>query len=256
MFPTDQLIRRVVREPAFMYNGLRKIVQNLNWECPKGIPDYTYADLGYTPAKPKQLERNYINAEELERVKTILEKRKGQSLTSVALSMRGAKKDSRSMGWCMLNVVITRTNKTENVEVHYRSTELIFKFGADLVFLPTVFERIGVDPKVPVRFHFTNAFLSGVFLPTYLATLKDPTDFLRFMRKTDPQHFQVGTRFLLRSAMREDQRFPYSPENQQHKFMWRSIGKSVIQDIKYYLTHEHKKFGRPMPVAHESGDEE
>lgn len=256
MFPTNRLICDVVRQKAFMYNGLRKIVRDLDWECPKGIPAYTYEALGYTKAKPKQLERNYINAEELARVKTILEKRKGQSLTSVALSMRGAKKDSRSMGWCMLNLVVTRTPKFEEVEVQYRSTELIFKFGADLVFLPSVFERIGVDPKVPVKFHFTNAFLSGVFLPTYLATWTDPQSFLEFMLEEDPQHFQVGTRFLLRSCMKEKQVFPYSPENQQHKFMWRTMPKSAIRDMKNYLEHQHKKFGRPLPVAHDEGDDE
>lgn len=254
MFPTEKLIYRVVDSNPFMYNGLRKIVQNLNWEIP-AIPTLTYDDLGYSKNKLKQLERNYINVEELARVKAILEKRKGQSLTSVALNMRGAKKDSRSMGWCMLNVVVTRTPKTENVEIHYRSTELILKFGGDLVFLPTVFERIGVEPKV-VRFHFANAFLSGVFLPTYLASLDDPLVFLKYMRRKDSTHFQVGTRFLLRSAMKEDQRFPYSPENQQHKFMWGRIPKPKIRTMRDYLTEEHKKFGRPLPVAHEHGDEE
>jgi hypothetical protein len=234
--------------PAYHYNGLRKIVQGLDWEVDR-IPTVTYEQIGYSKNKLRQLERNYIDAEEFARVAAILRKRRGQSFTSVALSMRGAKKDSRSMGWCWLSTVITRTGKDENVEIHYRSTELILKFGGDLCFLPSVFERLGIEPT-KVRFRFANAFFSGVFLPTLLATHDDPIQFLWVMRQTDPKHFQAGTRFLLRSTLGKDQRFPYSPENQQHKFLWSRIDRATIKRMKEFLIVQHKTFGRPLPTRH------
>ena len=154
------------------------------------------------------------------------------------------------MGWCMLSIVVTRSNKVETVEIQYRSTELILKFGGDLAFLPGIFERLGVDPSV-VRFRFANAFFSGVFLPTLLAYQSAPIAFLDKMRRSDVKHFQAGTRFLLRSTLRSDQRFPYSPENQQHKFMWSRIPIRQIREVRDYLIEQHKKFGRPLPTAHE-----
>lgn len=249
MYPSEPLVRRVMEMPAFQYNGLRKIVQGLDWEI-DAIPKVTYEEIGYSKNKAKQLERNYIDPVELERVRNVLGKRRHQSFTSVALNTRGAKKDSRSMGWCMLSIVVTRANKVETVEIHYRSTELILKFGGDLAFLPGVFERLGVNPSV-VRFRFANAFFSGVFLPTFLAFKANKTAFLEKMRRCDPKHFQAGTRFLLRSAMKKNQRFPYSPENQQHKFFWGNVAPYDIEEIKQYLILEHMKFGRPLPTAHE-----
>lgn len=250
MYPTEPLVRRVMEAKAYHYNGLRKIVQGLDWEL-DSLPVVTYEDIGYGKNKSKQLERNYIDLEELERVRAVLRNREHQSFTSVALSMRGKKKDSRSMGWCLLTIVVTRTTKDETVEIHYRSTELILKFGGDLAFLPTVLERLGVHPS-KIRFRFANAFFSGVFLPTLLASTPEPIRFLKRLRRVDPYHFQTGTRFLLRSSLKEQQRFPYSPENQQHKFFWSRMPHSDIRDIRDYLKEEHEGFGRPLPFAHET----
>lgn len=253
MYPSEPLVLAVMDAKAYLYNGLRKIVQGLNWEI-DSFPAVTFEDLGYGKNKVKQLERNYIDPTELERVRHVLGKRKGQSFTSVALNMRGAKKDPRSMGWCMLSVVVTRTNKDENVEIHYRSTELILKFGGDLAFLPSVLERLEVNPS-KIRFRFANAFFSGVFLPTLLSTHDDPLPFLKRMRRVDPYHFQTGTRFLLRSTLKKDQRFPYSPENQQHRHLWARMSKGNISMMRDYLIAQHKTFGRPLPTAHEDHDE-
>jgi hypothetical protein len=253
MYPSEPLVRRVMEAKAYHYNGLRKIVQGLDWEIDK-IPEVTYESIGYSKNKLRQLERNYVNLEELERVRSILSKRRGQSFTSVALSTRGAKKDSRSMGWCMLAIVVTRTGKDENVEIHYRSTELILKFGGDLCFLPSVFERLEINPT-KVRFRFANAFFSGVFLPTLLASQDRPLAFLNKMYRVDPKHFQMGTRFLLRACMKKGQRFPYSPENQQNKFLWSRMNHIDIEQMREFLIEKHETFGRPLPEAHEDHDE-
>lgn len=248
-YPSEPLVRQIIESPPFVFAGVRKIVQNLNWEI-KELPRVTFEEIGYGKNKLSQLRRNYINDEEFDRVRKILRSRKDKHFTSVALSLRGGTKDSRSMGWCMLNLVVTRGPRIETVEIQYRSTEVILKFGGDLAFLPSIFDELGLQPDL-VRFHFANAFCSAVYFPTLCAHWDaGPIDFLSYLRVTDDRFFKASTRFFLRSSMGPNQKFPYSPENQQHKFGWKVLGPKKMAEIRRYLTKEHKKFGKPLPVAH------
>lgn len=243
------LIEACIEREAFLYSGVRKIVQDITWEIDE-LPDLTYEDLGYGPNKFKQLCRNYIDLGEMERMRDLLDRRAGQSFTSAAMSLRGAKKDSRSMGHCMQTLVVSWKKDYETVEVQYRSTEVIQKFGADLVFLRYLLEELDLCPDL-FRFRFANAYLSGVFFPTLCAHW-DAEEFLDYLFEHDPKLFAGGTRFFLRSAYKRDQHFPFSPENVQHKFAWANLD---MKRIKRYLEKKHKKFGKPLPKIHYNKDE-
>ena len=211
-------INACLESEPFLFNGARGIYQSIGFQVDE-IPPVDLPSLGYnTRAKMTGLKRMYFNPEEAERVKDLLKRRAHQAFTSASMSMRGGKKDSRSMGYCMEALVISTTGDRTTAEVMYRSTEVIKKFSADLVFLPWVFEQLEVKPDL-VRFHFANAYLSGVFFPT-LFPWWEPVDFLEHIRVVDPKLFIVATRFLRRLVRTKDQRFPYSPENQQHVFAW------------------------------------
>ena len=241
----QSLIEAIIEQEAFLYSGVRKIVQDVTWTTEE-LPDLDYGDLGYGPNKFKQLCRNYLNLDELERVRALLDHRAGQSFTSVAMSLRGQpKKDSRSMGHCMQTLVISWRKDYETVEVQYRSTEIIQKFGADLVFLRYILEQLDLSPNL-YRFRFANAFLSGVFFPTLCAHW-DAEEFLEYLWEHDRKLFAGGTRFFLRSAYREDQHFPFSPENVQHRFAWANLD---MKRIKKYLEKKHKTFGKELPKIH------
>lgn len=243
---------------AYLYQGVRKIINgltiNVEYSPVRGIIKTTGGfgaknggfglrfDQLYGANKFKQLVRNYVDEKEFERVRTILERRKGKAFTSVALSMRGAQKTARSMGWCLLSIVITRTKDGDAVEVQYRSTELTLKFGGDLCFLPWVFDQIGVQPK-RVTFRFANCFLSGVYLPYLASFASNPVDMLSTLKQKDSKFFANGTRFLLRSAMQKDQFFPYSPENVAHRFLWKTLDEDEIEMMRLFLRREHKKLG-------------
>lgn len=246
-YPSEPLVRQIIERPAFVFAGIRKIAQNLTWEM-KELPRVTFDQIGYGKNKLTQLRRNYINDDEFDRVRTILRRRKNKHFTSVALSMRGAGKDARSMGWCMLSLVVTRGPRVETVEVQYRSTEVILKFGGDLAFLPSIFEDLGLEPDL-VRFHFANAFCSGVYFPT-LCSEWEPIDFLDYLRRTDEKFFATATRYFWRASMAQHQHFPYSPEKQQHKFLWSRLRKSQISRIRDYLAEHHEKYGKPLPTPH------
>lgn len=268
--PLVQLALKAASTEAFAYQGVRKIINGMTWQLPwrsaearhflEGEEEHEpmavvdFAQLGYGANKFKQLVRNYVNEEEFARVRSVLERRRDQTFTSVALSMRGAKKDARSQGWCILSIVVTRGKKGERIEVQYRSTELTLKFGGDLCFLPWVFEKLGVDPEV-VTFRFANCYLSGVYLPYLVTFVKDPVPLLHKLWKNDPEFCASATRFFLRSSMKKNQFFPYSPENVAHRFGWERLSTSTMARIRDYLTEQHKKFG-PLDWIqhHKKGD--
>lgn len=218
LFPAYLAVKACLEAEVFEYNGARKIVQSVGFEMPS-IPAVDLASIGYTPkVKLKNLDRMYYNPEEATRVLALLRKRKDQAFSAVAFSFRAGSKDSRSMGHCMESMVIGLTPKRTTVEILYRSTEVIKKHTADLAFLPLVFDRLEVRPEV-VKFYFTHAYLSGVFFPT-LFRWWDPIAFLELLRVDEPKLFVVATRFLRRTVRTRDQKFPYAPEENQHRFAW------------------------------------
>lgn len=246
--PLINLALAAAQETAYQYQGVRKIINGFTWQM-TNLPRLEFADLGYGSNKFKQLVRNYVNEEEFARVRSVLERRRDQSFTSVALAMRGAKKESRSQGWCMLSIVVTVSKRSTGVEVQYRSTELTLKFGGDLVFLRWLFQQLKIDPDW-VTFRFANCYLSGVYLPYLVSFADDPVTLLQEIKKHDEEFFQHGTRFFLRSSYTQAQVFPYSPENVAHKFLWSKFSDPAIREIRDYLEKEHKRYGKPLPKTH------
>lgn len=242
-----RLIRHLVRATPTYRGGLYKQFNGLTW-TEKKLPSLTYSDLGYGKNKEGLLKKNYIDPEEMERVDSILKRRAGKShTTSVALSFRGQRKNSRSQGWCLLSLVVSRMKRPamETVEVHYRSTEAILKFGADLVLLNWVFEQLGLEPS-QVTFRFANIHLSGVYLPT-LFQWWDAEDFISFVHDNDRDFFKRGLRWLLRSSYVRNQWFPFSPENVQHKINWERGDPPKIVKI---LDPLFEKYGYDPPRLH------
>lgn len=248
-----RLIRGLIREEPTFRGGLYKLFNGYTWEQKK-LPKLTYDDIGYKNNKDGQLRKNYINPEEFERVKSILDRRargKGHHMTSVALSFRGQQKNSRSQGWCLLSLVVSRMRRPalEIAEIHYRSTEAIFKFHADIVLLNWVFQELGLNPD-KVIFRFANIHLSGVYLPVLLQYW-EPEDFVKFVYDTDRDFFKRGLRWLLRSSYVEDQWFPFSPENVMHKLNWaRGEPKKLVKLIDPL----YRKLGYDLPKLHHQRD--
>lgn len=218
-FPGYHAVCACLRTPVFIYNGARKIVRNVSFTL-DSVPDTDLEAVGYSPRhKLKALDRMYYNEVEAERIRQLLTRRSDQAFSALAYSFRAGAKDSRSMGHCMESMVIGLTPDRCEVEVFYRSTEVIKKHSADLAFLPIVFERLGIKPQL-VTFTFAYAYLSGVFFPT-LFRFWDPFDFLADIKEREPKLYQVATRFIRRSVRTVDHKFPYAPERQQHEYAWK-----------------------------------
>lgn len=244
-----RLIRHLIRSEPTFRGGLYKLFNGLTW-TEKSLPSLTYSDLGYGKNKEGLLRKNYIDEEELDRVDSLLKRRaggRGHHMTSVALSFRGEKKHTKSQGWCLLSLVVSRMRRPamETVEIHYRSTEAILKFGADLVLLNWVFERLSLNPD-QIKFRFANIHVSGVYLPT-LFQFWEPEEFIEFVHANDMDFFKRGLRWLLRSSYTKDQWFPFSPENVQHRINWERGDPPRIVEI---LDPLYRKYGYDLPKLH------
>jgi hypothetical protein len=230
-FPSYHAVRACLEASVFEYNGARKIVQGIGFTL-DSIPEVDLEAVGYhPPTKMKALDRMYYNPAEASRIVELLQRRSDQAFSSLAYSFRGGAKDSRSMGHCMESMVIGLTPKRCEVEIFYRSTEVIKKHSADLAFLPIVFERLGIKPTA-ITFRFAYAYLSGVFFPT-LFRWWDPIDFLDMIRVEEPKLFVVATRFLRRSVRKLEHEFPYAPERQQHLYAWRHYPERMAEINEY-----------------------
>jgi hypothetical protein len=230
--------------PTVGWQAIGKVVQNLTYET-NWLPSWELADWGYGKNKVSQLNRNYINEAEFERVRAILGKRAKSKYTSVALSLRGAPKDARSQGWCMLSLVISRYGDWSGVEVQYRTTELVLKFAADVWLLRKILTDLGIKPNV-YRFRFANCALSGAYFP-YLVDKTDLANFLEYLYRRDQTFFIRTTRFLLKSTYKEDQYHPFSPERLSHRYLWEHATTRQIKDIRGFLEPLHRATGRPLP---------
>ena len=239
------LYRAIAKAPAVGTQAIGKVVQDITLEA-ANLPTWELSDWGYGKGKEKQLYRNYINEEEFSRVLSVLKRRQGNKYTSVAVSLRGAPKDSRSQGWCMLSLVISRNKDWHSVEVQYRTTEAILKFAADVWLLRKLLEeRFEIEPDI-CRFRFANCALSGAYFP-YLVDKIDLVKFLGHIHDKDPEFFIRTTRFLLKSSYREDQFHPFSPERVSHAYLWKRATVQQIKSIRNFLEPLHRATGRPLP---------
>lgn len=229
-----EFIWRVAVAGAIARTGTQKYVADqllqLSWEelLHLGIG---YSDLNYTRAKGRMLERIYWSQAEEEAAVSKLNTRSKKAHSSVSIQLRGGVKDSRAQGYCMQNMVITLTPDLCTVDIYYRSTEVIRKFLADLIFFsekfPRLFERIGRTPSV-IRFKFANAYLSAMFSPIFLRYEKDREGFFEHL-EVDPAFYRTFTLTVRRFQFPSDHNYTF---------------KARIKMAQYY--QEHVTLEKPL----------
>lgn len=196
------LLKHAVAQPAFVIHGVRKIVQGIAWsEDSLRPPLDILKDLGYKPVKLTRLMNLYYNKEEVAKAKAKLKQRIGEEHSSVSLLTRNMEKTHpQTQGWCIQNIVISQSWKskqcTTTADVFYRSTEAIMKFGADLTLLHSYFDALEVKPS-PIRFYFSNLYVSAVFFPLlFLHT--DGVKFFELIRRHDKRFWWLATKAVSR----------------------------------------------------------
>src|SRR5690606_19285649 len=193
----DFVWKMAASSPAVAYAQERKFIPGQMWQVDGSVwsngYDHDLECLGYAPpgeAKIKQLKRNYYNPESVEEAREKITSRNNQVHTSVGISTLAGGKRKVSQGHCIRSLVLTYSSPKVNphgqevlaIDIFYRTTELIRKFGADLIFLhdfliPEVLRDNpwGIETPTVIRFHFSTCYFSALFLPIFLQFV-DPVE--------------------------------------------------------------------------------
>lgn len=197
-------LRMAMREADF-YSGCRKIItgrtiifQDL-WDDQDPL---ILADAGYTSSKMSHLVRLYVHEESIEAaIKLWKLRRQKTSYGSVGFTTYNhfvkndaVKKSKRAsvMGPCIQSVVITQVKgggkASYFVDAFYRTTELLKKFPADLVFIRDVllkdFDFSGME-FLGMRCHFANITVHPQYFVTLIPHLDDPIGELEKIKNRD-----------------------------------------------------------------------
>jgi hypothetical protein len=189
------LIIKAINAPAerSLYTGIRKIVRGLHHSVEK-LPEVDMEQLLYKryESKMKQLLRNYHNPNEIAHARTKLAVRRDSPHTSVAVATLGDAKDSRSQGFCLREIIITQTPKWTEVDVVWRSTELIQKNTADYALIPEILKELELAHE-PRRYnlYMANGYVTALFMPILFQHI-DGVEFFEILRKADPKYFRTA----------------------------------------------------------------
>lgn len=189
------LIIKAATAPAerSLYTGIRKIVRGLHHSVEK-LPEVDMEQLLYKryESKMKQLLRNYHNPNEISHARTKLAVRRDSPHTSVAVATLGDAKDSRSQGFCLREIVVTQTPKWTEVDVVWRSTELIQKNTADYALIPEILKELELAHE-PRRYnlYMANGYVTALFMPILFQHI-DGVEFFEILRKADPKYFHTA----------------------------------------------------------------
>lgn len=243
---------KLSREPADFYSGARKILRARSFEFTRIKDDLKMKDCGFTKSKMSMLVRNYLNLESHTVALDLWKKRVEQDkYGSVGLTtfnhyvkgnVSGASKRGSVFGPCIQSMTLTLLPKREvGVDVFYRTTELLKKFPADLVFIRDVLLKpFDVNPSV-VTFHFANITMHPMYFVTLIPHLDDPIAELERIRKKDPKFaewvIKWSARYVCNEYMHGIQKFAQAMRVRQDALD--RIDKSTIKDLQKYFRKHH-----------------
>lgn len=93
------------------------------------------------------------------------------------------------MGPCVQSVVLTLLKKDQaKIDIFYRTTEVLKKFPADLIFFRDVLLKPFEGDFKEINFHFANLTLHPMYWVTIIPLMQRPVKTLRVLAERDP-HF-------------------------------------------------------------------
>lgn len=212
-----------------------------------------FSDMGYgeKSSKMSQLMRNYYNDDEItkanQKFRDRLSSKGNQSKQScITAKMGAAAKRDESQGFCIQCVTINYCNEKLYIDLYYRTTELTQKFLADLKFLhekvlPAMLEEVDLEIEA-VRFHFSTAYVSLMFLPVVLQHI-DVLEFLQELIKRDPKYARQVISAMVR-FMKPENTYNYRSRSLMHDFfrdkVYTRFSKPQIQQINQLVKSQRE----------------
>lgn len=219
-------VLRLSNKEADFYSGCRKIITGRSlmfhdlWDAEDPL---VMEDAGYTSAKMAHLKRLYLHEESLEAALKLWALRRSKtSYGSVGftcynhlLKNDAEKKSKRAsvMGPCIQSVVITQKKGGKNAEYYvdafYRTTEILKKFPADLVFIRDVllkdFDFSGMEFG-GLRCHFANITVHPQYFVVILPHLDDWRGSLENLKHRDRYFYDWVIKWTARYLCEEHYR--------------------------------------------------
>lgn len=202
-------VLRLSKMEADFYSGCRKIIQGYQmtfhdlWDHEDPL---ILEDAGYTRSKLAHLVRGYLHEESVEMALKLWElRRTKQSYGSVGITtynhfikndMHKKSKRASVMGPCIQALTVTQikgnnskgTGGSYSIDAFYRTTEVLKKFPADLVFIRDVllkdFDFSGMEFR-GMTCHFANVTVHPQYFVTAIPMMEDPIRELERIKKKD-----------------------------------------------------------------------
>lgn len=271
-------VLRLSRRKGDFFAGCRKILTNQTlifndlWDHSDPL---ILEDAGYTSAKMSHLKRLYLHEESLEMALKLWKMRREKtSYGSVSFTCYNhllkndpTKKSKRAsvMGPCIQAVCITQVKGGKNaqyfIDAFYRTTEILKKFPADLVFIRDVllkdFDFSGME-FLGLRCHFANITVHPQYFVTLIPHLDDPIAELEALKTKDKYFYEWivkwSARYLCEEHFRGIAKFAQAlrVKDDADKRIKGKLRKKLIK----YLRKNHPGHRNEYKDPDEDGDDE
>lgn len=257
--------------PADFYAGGRKILVNRTLVFDNVDDSLQLSDAGYTKNKLGHLTRNYLHEESKGVAIALWDRRLKQAkygsvgFTCYAHFVKGgsidAKRSKRAsvFGPCIQSVTLTWIARDAvTVDVFYRTTEVLKKFPADLVFIRDVllggFNLGGM--KIKLVCHFANITVHPMYFITIIPELKDPIAEMMKIRKVDRYYYDWLIKWSARYVCQEYMRgiLKFSQALRVRDTTLERLDVKSMQKLKKYFRANHPGY-RNEYEAPEEDDE-
>lgn len=262
--------------PADFYAGGRKILVNRTLSFSDIDDSLQIGDAGYTKAKLSHLKRNYLHEESKGVAIQLWDKRLGQAkygsvgFTCYAHFVKGgsidAKRSKRAsvFGPCIQSVTLTWISREKvTVDVFYRTTEVLKKFPADLVFIRDVlldgFNLEGM--KIELNCHFANITVHPMYFVTIIPLLQSPLGEMKMIAKADPYYHDWLVKWTARYICEEYERgiLKFSQALRVRMDARKRLAEAgTFEKLQSYVRKHHPGYRANYvpPEDEETGDEE
>ena len=248
----QRLCYNLAKEPKVCTAGTRKILRDVRWDTPFDN-SITLTHTGYQAKlglKISQLNHHYRNQKSIDRaVEDFTARIDKRTYGSVGVSMHGEqKKGYTKQGFCIQALTLTlvpqaRGILTTEVDVFYRTTEVVKKFGADLVFLRDEILpefQLNNAPLAVVKFHFANLSVHPMFFTLLAITDKHWEKHIRKIKKYDLSFYGSIMRWSKRCLTGKD-REKFAQAMRVTRGLEDNLSASRIQELIKFTDQEISK---------------
>ena len=243
--------------PGDFRAGTRKIFRQVTLDFFDLEEDLSEEDAGYKKLKMSLLRKLYLHEESLiSAVDQWNERAMKGKYGSVGFtcynhilkphSSESANKRASKMGPCLQSVIITLTgNKTAEVDVFYRTTELYKKFPADLVLLRdhmlSEFDFTDI-PFARMTCHFANVSMNPSFVSVPMVLSKDPMYWLDRIKYGDMLYYLQCCKWL--KILTQEEWISFKQTRNTSEALKRAMRPSDVERLRDYVLKELKDHGK------------